>query len=94
MSAAGTDTLGADPNGNNFPSPMTPVSPLALLMAKTREAERRSDIFWTTDPPEDESPEVVQPSPSLVERWFPGVAPGTLYTGAAALAFLWLIRRR
>jgi len=93
MSAAGTDTVGADPNDNNFP-PVMMVSPLARLMAKTREAQRKADIFYSTDPPEDESPEVHVPPPSIVQRLLPGIAPSTVYVGLGTLAFLWLIKRK
>jgi hypothetical protein len=91
MSAAGTDTVGATPDDNNFPAPMT-RSPLDILMSKTRDAHRQSDIFWTTNPPEDESPQIIAPPPSLIQTWFPGVAPNTIWMGVGALAFLMFLK--
>jgi hypothetical protein len=91
MSAAGQDTVGAQPDDNNFPAPMT-RSPLELLMSKTRESHRQSNIFYTTNPPEDESPQIEPAPPSLVQTWFPGVAPNTIWMGVGALAFLMFIK--
>jgi len=90
MSAS--DTIGMRPDSNNFPSPVFSKHPLQLLQEKVREAGKQNDIFYTTNPPEDESPRIEAPPPSLLDRWFPGVAPQTVWLGAGALTLVFLLK--
>jgi hypothetical protein len=79
------------PDNNNFASSLH-RSPLQVLQEKTMKARQATDIFYATDPPEDESPGIEAPPPSLLDRLFPGVAPTTIWLGAGALGFVFLLK--
>ena len=91
MSSVAEQTPTADPDANNFPSPLA-FSPLAALMRKHQTARQHEDIFYSLDPPEDESPQITMPQPSLIARTFPGVAPQTIWLGLGALALVWALK--
>jgi hypothetical protein len=81
-----------DPNDNNFQSFLV-VRALGKLQGKVIESRNNANIFLTTDPPEDISPVMEAPTPSLVNRLFPGVEPTTVYLGAAAIILALMLRR-
>lgn len=83
----------ANPQENNFQS-MLIVRSLAKLQGRVIQARNNANIFITTDPPEDLSPVLEARKPSLIERWFPGVEPQTIYLGAGAIAVALLLRSR
>ena len=82
----------ADANDNNFQSLLI-VRSMAKLQGKVLQSRNNANIFLTTDPPEDISPVMEQPKPSLVQRWFPGVEPTTVYLGAGAIVVALLIKK-
>ncbi len=82
----------ADPQENNFQS-MLIVRSLAKLQGRVIQARNNANIFLTTDPPEDLSPVMEARKPSIVERWFPGVEPTTIWLGAGAIALALFLRR-
>lgn len=82
----------ADANDNNFQS-MLIVRAMAKLQGKVIESKNNANIFLTTDPPEDISPVMEQPKPSLVNRLFPGVEPTTVYLGAGAILLALFLKR-
>jgi len=81
-----------DPSENNFESLLVRRA-MGKLQGKVNQAQNNANIFLTTDPPEDLSPVLEQPKPSLVNRLFPGVEPTTVYLGAGAIALALLFRR-
>ncbi len=82
----------ADANDNNFQS-MLIVRAMAKLQGKVIQSRNNANIFLTTDPPEDLSPVMEQPKPSLVNRLFPGVEPTTVYLGAGAILLALFLRK-
>lgn len=82
----------ADANDNNFQS-MLIVRAMAKLQGKVIQSRNNANIFLTTDPPEDLSPVIEQPPPSLVQRLFPGVEPTTVYLGAGAILLALFLRK-
>jgi len=82
----------ADPEDNNFQSLLI-VKSMAKLQGRVLQAKNNANIFLTTDPPEDISPVMEQPKPSLVQRLFPGVEPTTVYLGAGAILLALMLRR-
>ena len=81
-----------DANDNNFQSLLV-VRALAKLQGKVIESKNNANIFLTTDPPEDISPVMEQPKPSIVQRLFPGVEPTTVYLGAGAILLALFLKR-
>lgn len=92
MSSVAENTPASDPDANNFQSPLT-FNALGALMKKHQAARQNEDIFYSLDPPEDESPLINQPPPSLLARTLPGVAPGTIWLGLGAIALVWMLKR-
>ena len=80
-----------NPEDNNFQSLLITRS-LRALEGKVSQSKRNSDIFFTTDPPEDEAPVMPQAKPSLIDKWFPGISPSTVYLAGGAIAVAILLR--
>jgi hypothetical protein len=82
----------SSPEENNFQSLLV-VRALAKLQGKVLQSSNNANIFLTTDPPEDISPVIEQPKPSLVNRLFPGIEPSTVYLGAGAILLAVFLRK-
>ena len=90
--SASADTTGANANDDNFQSPHQ--SSLQKLMWKQREARQLQDIFYVTDPPENESPSIEPAPPGIFERLLPGIAPQTIWFGLGAIGLVLLLKQR
>ncbi len=85
------ETPQGDPNDNNFQSFLV-VRAMGKLQGKVLQSRDNANIFLTTDPPEDLSPVVQTPKPSLVSKFFPGVEPSTVWMGAGVIALALMLK--